>query len=727
MGLLDYTPITAPAFKPQPVKAGDFSHTENIQTPTPQKPVPETLKMMLVKKYPDGTASDGTRYADMDPVELAKRVVTKYPDGVTSAGVPYKSYLPPEAPPAPPTTKNVFGGDTSKDFIGGALGTIGGVFKGAVNGVLDAAKAGGQQMLQGIQQGARANNPLQVLKGGLDVASGASSIVSAPFTPAINAVVSPAVNAISDKISNNKAVQNFALSPAGERTSQGAQVVADLANVAGTVGGFQAAKLTPGEIARSPIAQAVKPVISGVKQGLGKVDARLGMQQPPAPRPLATSKLVTQRVGELSKLEANNAPLRKVIAKSSKQGIDVKQTLAETDLLHGAVDDNGTIRTQPAIQELNDFIQPYESVISKSLDKEGVKISLKSVEKQLAHAIDNSGLEADALETAYNKLGSTMKGLERRADADGNISISKVHDAKVSKYANIDYINPGAKVADKAIARTFKEIVEQNTKSADVKTLNAELSKHFAVLNLLEKLDGKKVEGGRLGKYFAKTVGAVVGSHFGPLGSIVGAELGGRIKGSTMSRSFGGKTGAPLTMSETMKSAHANVQSSNSLGSRNITQSKTTAPIKNGIPDSVPQKGILGKAKDVFNTIKKEGNRGFVKIPGGGKKAPALSTPKSSPSTKPIMTQAAHQHALRVNVSAQLAKFDTSSDLTAAMRNSKDFMRIEELRTKDQAGKSLTPAELREAVALLRDHGVETAPGVQPRHPETQRYMNKPK
>ena len=72
---------------------------------------------------------------------------------------------------------------------------------------------------------------------------------------------------------------------------------------------------------------------------------------------------------------------------------------------------------------------------------------------------------------------------------------------------------------------------------------------------MLEKLDGKKVEGGKLGKYFAQTVGGMVGSHFGPLGAIAGAELGGGIKGVQMSSKFKGKTGIPLKQSEDMQRA----------------------------------------------------------------------------------------------------------------------------------------------------------------------------
>ena len=79
------------------------------------------------------------------------------------------------------------------------------------------------------------------------------------------------------------------------------------------------------------------------------------------------------------------------------------------------------------------------------------------------------------------------------------------------------------------------------------------------MLGLLEKLDGKKVQGGKLGKYFAQTIGSIVGSHFGPLGAIVGAELGGGIKGSLMSSTFGRAAGSQLEQSAAMQKALSQV------------------------------------------------------------------------------------------------------------------------------------------------------------------------
>ncbi|UPJ35847.1 hypothetical protein IVB45_02205 [Bradyrhizobium sp. 4] len=270
-----------------------------------------------------------------------------------------------------------------------------------------------------------------------------------------------------------------------------------------------------------------------------------------------TDGIIAHRTKELQRLEDSYAPVRKVTSSAMSKGIDTKKILAQTDLLHGAVDTTGTIRTQSAIQELQHFISPYEKAVSQNLEREGVLLPMKTVERSLKTAIDKSGLEGAALETAYGKVDAELAGLARRVDSSGKIKLSKVHDAKINKYSTINYMDEGAKIADKAIAKTYKQLVQEHTKSVAVDALNKELAQHFSVLKLLEKLDGKKVDGGKLGKYFAKTIGAAVGSHFGPLGTIAGAELAGGIKGAAMSTKLSGKTGSGLKASEAMKSATA--------------------------------------------------------------------------------------------------------------------------------------------------------------------------
>ena len=264
----------------------------------------------------------------------------------------------------------------------------------------------------------------------------------------------------------------------------------------------------------------------------------------------------------LTRIEDGNASFRKAVAATKDKGIDAKELLAQTDLLYGAVDNTGTIRTTQdggAVQQLQDFIKPQEDVISRNLAMEGKSVSLSDIERQMIDNVNSSKIKGADKVSALAKVSQEIDGLKLEADAAGNIPLSAVQDAKTYKYANIDYTKPSSKNSDKVVARTLKEFIENNTDSVDVKALNKELAAHYSVLGLLEKLDGKKVSGGKLEKYFAQTMGSIVGSHFGPLGAIVGAELGGGIKGSLMSSTFGRATGNQLEQSQAMRQALSQV------------------------------------------------------------------------------------------------------------------------------------------------------------------------
>lgn len=265
------------------------------------------------------------------------------------------------------------------------------------------------------------------------------------------------------------------------------------------------------------------------------------------------NRIIDQRTKELDQIESNYTTIRKQVA--GNKGDEAKKILASTDLLQGAVDTDGTLRTEGAIAELNAFLKPQEDVIYKNLVSEGKTIPLTEVEKRLKSAVDASGVKGGARLRALKNVEDDIAGYALDADKNGNIKIADIHKAKVDKYANINYLDPESKKIDKVIAKSLKGIVESETKSVDVKKLNDELSQYYSVQKLLEKLEGKKVKGGKLGKYFAQTIGAIVGSHFGPLGAIAGSEIGGAIKGANMSSKFGGATGNKLQQSEAMQAA----------------------------------------------------------------------------------------------------------------------------------------------------------------------------
>lgn len=273
---------------------------------------------------------------------------------------------------------------------------------------------------------------------------------------------------------------------------------------------------------------------------------------------IKATNAIEQRKKELGVLD-DYASVSKRVDKAKNMGVDVKDYVASKDLLVGAVDKNGVINTKGegnAVDQMQQFLKPSEDVISNHLKNEGVSLPAATVQKKLEYEVNQSGLKGGAKIRALNEVAQDMEGYKLDANKDGSIPLSVIHDAKIDKYSNINFMTDAEKQKSaKAIARGLKTLVEDNTKSVDVGNINKELSKYYTVIDYLESLDGKRVEGGRLGKYFAKTVGAMVGGHAGPLGAIAGAELAGALKGNSMAKTFGTKIGSNPEFSAMMKDA----------------------------------------------------------------------------------------------------------------------------------------------------------------------------
>jgi hypothetical protein len=247
----------------------------------------------------------------------------------------------------------------------------------------------------------------------------------------------------------------------------------------------------------------------------------------------------------LLELEKANAPLRKFSEKSRSDGFDPIKDIASTDLLKGSVDKDGVLRTVGegrAVEEYKGAMKEMEGVVRKNLEKEGASVKASELQKDAFAAIDDAGLQGAAKKRAQQEA---LADIEQFIIDSGSqdIPLTLVHDAKVSRYSTLNYMNPESSIAGKALAKGYKEAVERASKSVEVKSLNKELRRHMVNLDFLEKLDGKRVAGGRLAKYFASTVGGMAGSHFGPLGTIVGADIGSRIMGRNLAGKFGKTTG----------------------------------------------------------------------------------------------------------------------------------------------------------------------------------------
>lgn len=123
--------------------------------------------------------------------------------------------------------------------------------------IRDAAAAGVQKIQEGIAPQDTQPSLVESAERGLKVAAGAAEVAASPFAP-IFSPLGKIIGYLSDKIAENKAVQDFARSPAGEVTSRVAEDVMNASTVAGTIAGVRTAPKvgsavadTAGEIAAS--------------------------------------------------------------------------------------------------------------------------------------------------------------------------------------------------------------------------------------------------------------------------------------------------------------------------------------------------------------------------------------------------------------------------------------------------------------------------------------------
>lgn len=251
-------------------------------------------------------------------------------------------------------------------------------------------------------------------------------------------------------------------------------------------------------------------------------------------------------VNELEAIESKYAPTRR------KADIDPlvnesRARIAQSNVLNNAVDEDGLIRTKTKGGAVDEYraqtIDGVEDVVKRNLENEGSKVNLNELRADMYDAVTKSGLEGADLTRAIKGIGLELKGLAIRADTFGDVLLSKIQDAKTSIYKHIDYTKPSGVTYRKSLARVYKKTIE-NKSGLPVKEWNAELAKYYKDLDRLADLDGKRVKGGRLGKYTANiagsAVGGVAGAAAGAPGALVGGMLGGEIAGFIQGKAMAG-------------------------------------------------------------------------------------------------------------------------------------------------------------------------------------------
>jgi len=253
----------------------------------------------------------------------------------------------------------------------------------------------------------------------------------------------------------------------------------------------------------------------GTKSGDNLLEESLANGKDPA-QFLADKKIVPEINGTkfntqsaIDKVTASEAPLNKVM----RQVLEDNPTEVNiNDLRQKVLDamDNSTNKAKNLTGDLQKQVNDEFNQYQKSYASDEIKAEVKSIE---ADKTLSASEKADAIQVAYDK--ATFKQTDLQDIKIGKAQQSRIFDQTRPQWrSNVDY----------TISKTARQTIEDSTKDVNVKALNKYIGDHEDTINMLQKLDGQTVKGGRLSKYVGTAIGATLGNTLP--GKIAGA-LGG--------------------------------------------------------------------------------------------------------------------------------------------------------------------------------------------------------
>lgn len=271
---------------------------------------------------------------------------------------------------------------------------------------------------------------------------------------------------------------------------------------------------------------------------------------------------------DLAKVSDKYVDLRKLDNFSKDGGKASRKRIVKSDVLVGAGDEEGIIRTKQdggAVSQYKKiYIDDAEDVVHKNFVRTGEKLDAGDIERRLLKEIQSGRLAGKDKVSAFSNAKKDMEGFRLNADANDRIAIADTHMDKINVANKINFQTEPEKAAyRKMVARVLKEAIE-DASSFNVKEVNKELAKYYGDIEFLRKLDGKRVQGGRLGKYFARITGNVAGGAVGgavggftgsAAGTVIGGEIASKIQGKLLSKTFGKGSGLATPRSSIIRKA----------------------------------------------------------------------------------------------------------------------------------------------------------------------------
>lgn len=248
------------------------------------------------------------------------------------------------------------------------------------------------------------------------------------------------------------------------------------------------------------------------------------------------------------------APLRRLYDQSTQKGNDIADFIAskargsEGAALQSSEDGVVSVGELPAKIEAD--MQPLLAARKMVLDSSGQTANLNEWEQRALKAADSENNRSQGVvqdtQDAIRKVAANVRSSYGENVPLGALQDIKIGQGKASKVFDMSKPNY-AKNANYLLSNEARKIIEEKTpqlgdESSAVADLNKHIGKHLDALDLLEQIkkSAPKVKGGRLGKYFASSLGGMVGSAMGtgPIGTLAGAGAGNYIAELLLSNSI---------------------------------------------------------------------------------------------------------------------------------------------------------------------------------------------
>lgn len=234
----------------------------------------------------------------------------------------------------------------------------------------------------------------------------------------------------------------------------------------------------------------------------------------------------------------------KQLLRSTDAGKNPSKLLADKGYI---LDLDGTkLNTAPTVEKLHSDAEELNQIMDQAVQEKAsdpnVKpISLADLEQNAVNSVDNPQTRRMGLvKDMQNKVKQEFANYR---DIYGeSVNIKDANEIKKGQWEKTKYFNPQdagyVKDVNNQIGHVFKDAVEKGFgDDFPVQRLNQYIGDHYDAINLLDKINGNTIKGGRLGNYLTKAVGTTLGASVGgPFGAVAG-YMGGDLLNDLMTRS----------------------------------------------------------------------------------------------------------------------------------------------------------------------------------------------